>query len=210
MITDIQLSTLVFVAAFIWGLLLILKGTPLSINLFEPFYNVIGILVLVLTFFDKWAWHWKIFYPWLVSTPYIEGTWKGKINSNWVNPNTKQKIETIDAYLVVRQKFSKAYAKLITKESSSELLAGEIIKNTYETWQFVSVYRNIPKMLIRKRSPIHYGSMILSIKGHPPNSLEGQYWTDRNTQGEITFSGFNRKKFDDYLSASTAYYTKRS
>lgn len=209
MITNIQLSTLVFIMAIIWGILLMLQGTPLSIDLFKPFSNVTGVLVILLAFFDKWAWHWRIFYPWLVSTPYIDGTWKGKIHSNWVNPKTKPKIESIDAYLVIRQKFSKVHARLITKESNSELLAGEIIKNSDETWQFVSAYRNTPKMMIRERSPIHHGAMILSIKGQPPIGLDGQYWTDRNTQGEITFSGFNKKKFEDFSSASTAKYTKR-
>ncbi len=209
MITSIQLSTLVLIAAIIWGVLLILQGTSLSIDLVKPFSNVTGVLVLILAFFDKWAWHWRIFYPWLVSTPYIDGTWKGKINSTWVSPKTNQKVRSIDAYLVIRQKFSKVYATLITKESNSELLAGEIIKNPDETWQFVSTYRNTPKMRIRDRSPIHRGSMVLSIKGQPPIGLEGQYWTDRNTQGEITLSGFNKKKFEDFNSASTAKYIKR-
>ena len=128
MITNIQLSTLVFVIATIWGIVLILQGTSLSLDLLKPFSNVTGVLVLLLAFFDKWAWHWRIFYPWLVSTPYIDGTWKGKINSNWVDPKTKQKIEPIDAYLVIRQKFSKVHARLITKESISELLAGKVDK----------------------------------------------------------------------------------
>ncbi len=73
MITEIQLSTLVFFVAVIWGVSLILQGTPLSFDLLKPFTNVTGGLVLLLAFFDKWAWHWKIFHPWLVSTPYIEG-----------------------------------------------------------------------------------------------------------------------------------------
>lgn len=209
MITSIQLSTLVFIAAITWGILLILQGASVSIDLVKPFSNVTGVLVLILAFFDKWAWHWRIFYPWLVSTPYIDGTWKGKINSTWVNPKTNQQIKSIEAYLVIRQKFSKVYATLITKEANSELLAGEIIKNPDETWQFVSTYRNTPKMTIRDRSPIHQGSMILWIKGQPPTGLDGQYWTDRNTQGDIAFFGFNKKKFEDFSSASTAKYKTR-
>jgi hypothetical protein len=209
MITDIQLSTIVFIAAVIWSALLVIKGTPLSKALFEPFSDVTGALVLILAFFDKWAWHWKIFNPWLVSTPYLEGTWKGEIKSNWINPKTEQMIEPIDAYLMIRQKFSAIHAHLITKESSSELLTGELIKNPDETWQFVGAYRNTPKILIRDRSPIHHGAIMLQVKGQFPIGLEGQYWTDRNTQGEIIFSGYNKKKFHDFNSASTAQYVKR-
>jgi len=177
--------------------------------LFEPFSNVTGVLVLLLAFFDKWAWHWKIFYPWLVSTPYLEGTWKGKIRSNWVSPETEQLIDTIDAYLIVRQKFSTIHARLITKESSSELLTGELVKNPDETWQIVGAYRNTPRISIRERSPIHHGAIMLQAKGQPPTGLDGQYWTDRSTQGEITFSEYNKKKFHDYKSASAAYFMKR-
>lgn len=209
MITEIQLSTLIFIAAIIWAVLLAVKGTPLSISLFDPFSNVTGILVLILTFFDKWAWHWKIFYPWLVSTPYLEGTWKGKIKSNWVNPETERTNENIDVYLVIRQKFSVVHASLMTKESNSLLLTGELIKNSDGTWQFVGAYRNIPKLLIRDRSPIHHGALILQIKGQPPVGLEGQYWTDRNTQGEILLTEFNKKNFHDFNSASIAYFMKR-
>lgn len=209
MITDIQLSTLVFIAAIIWGILLAIKGTPLTKGLFEPFSNVTGVLVLILAFFDKWAWHWKIFYPWLVSTPYLEGTWKGKVKSNWINPETEKSSGTIEAYLVVRQRFSTINASLITRESKSELLTGELIKNSDETWQFVGAYRNMPKLLIRDRSPIHYGAIMLQVKGQPPTGLEGQYWTDRNTQGEIVFTEFSKKKFYDYKSASATYFMKR-
>lgn len=209
MITETQLSALVFVTAVIWGILLLINGTPLSKTLFQPFSTVTGVLVLVLAFFDKWAWHWKIFHPWLVPTPYLEGTWKGKVKSNWVNPENERASRNIDAYLVVRQKFSKIHASLITKESSSELLTGELIKNSDETWQFVGAYRNTPKILIRERSPIHHGAVILKVKGQPPIGLEGQYWTDRNTHGEIVFSEYSKNKFQDFNSASSAYFIKR-
>jgi len=209
MLTEVQLSTLIFIAVVIWAVFLALRGTPLSKSLFEPFSNVTGALVLILAFFDKWAWRWKIFYPWLVSTPYLEGTWKGKVKSNWIDPKSNTTSGNIDAFLVIRQKFSKIYANLITKESSSELLTGELIKNSDETWQLVGAYRNTPRISLRERSPIHHGAVILQIKGQPPIGLEGQYWTDRNTQGEMIFSEYSKKKINDFASASTAYFIKR-
>jgi len=209
MITEVQLSTLIFIAAVFWATLLAVKGTPLSKSLFDPFSNVIGVLVLILTFFDKWAWHWKIFYPWLVSTPYLGGTWKGKIKSTWVNPDTQKNGTKIEAYLVIRQKFSKIHASLLTKESSSELLSGELINKSDETWQFVGVYESTPKMMIRDRSPIHYGAIILLVKNKTPKGLVGQYWTDRNTKGEMVFLEYCKEKYLDFQAASSAYYLKR-
>lgn len=209
MITDVQLSTLVLIAAIVWGILLILKGTSLSIKLFDPFSTVTGVLVVILGFFDKWAWRWKIFYPWLVSTPYLQGTWKGQLISDWLDPETKQPIAPIEAYLVIKQSFSSLHANLLTKESSSELLSGEVVKNADGTWSVVGIYRNTPKLLIRDRSPMHHGGIILRVKGKSPVGLEGQFWTDRGTKGELYLSGHNKNTFFDYGTAAIAVYTRK-
>jgi hypothetical protein len=209
MITKVQLTTILLFSAFIWGIVLFLDGISISLVLLKPITSVTGVVIFILAFFDKWAWHWKIFYPWLVATPYIEGTWKGEIKSNWNNLETYQGIENIDAFFVIRQKFSSIHAQLITNESSSELLSGEIIKNPDETWQFIGIYRNTPKLSIRERSPIHHGAMILNIVGHSPYGLEGQYWTDRDTKGELSFFDYNKDKFSNFTSAKEAIYIKR-
>ncbi len=209
MITEIQLSTLIFVVAVIWAILLLSKGIPLSKSLFEPFSTVSGVLVIILSIFDKWGWHWKIFYPWLVSTPYLEGTWKGKIQSNWVDPETNKVIPSVDAYLVVHQKFSLICTRLITEKSSSELLGGDLIKDKDETWQIIGTYINTPRILLRGKNTIHHGAMILRVIGQPPNGLEGQYWTDRDTKGEMVFTNFSKKKFQNFTSASKARFSKK-
>ncbi len=209
MITDIQLSTLVFIAAFVWGILLLIKGIPLTRALFEPFSDVTGVLVLILAFFNKWAWKWNFFHPWLVSTPYLHGTWKGQLISDWVDPKTKKQTVPIEAYLVIRQNFSSIHAHLLTENASSDLLSGEVIKNSDGTWSLAGIYRNIPKILIRDRSPIHHGGIILSVKGKEPVGLEGQYWTDRGTKGELYLSGHNKKTFFDYGTAAIAEYIRK-
>ena len=44
-------------------------------------------------------------------------------------------------------------------------------------------YINNPKAIYKDRSPIHYGMCILEIKDK--EHLEGQYFTDRCTRGDI-------------------------
>jgi len=208
MITETQLSGLLLIAALIWGVLLILNGTAINIKFFEPLSTVAGILVLLLSVFDKWAWRWRVFYPWLVAIPYLQGTWKGQLVSNWVNPNTQEKTPPIDVYLVIRQNFSSLHIRLITKESGSESLAGSIVRNPDGVFVISSTYRNTPKLQIRDRSPIHHGGLLLNIQGDPTNGLEGQYWTDRDTKGELRFVSKSEKVYFDYESASTGYYGK--
>jgi hypothetical protein len=38
--------------------------------------------------------------------------------------------------------------------------------------------------------------------GSPPIALEGEYWTDRNTKGELVFHEFSKRVHYDFVSAS--------
>lgn len=40
---------------------------------------------------------------------------------------------------------------------------------------------------VHERSEVHHGSFKLDIGGQPVDRLEGYYWTDRNTMGELEF-----------------------
>ncbi|MBL4664165.1 MAG: hypothetical protein JKY22_11575 [Flavobacteriaceae bacterium] len=44
---------------------------------------------------------------------------------------------------------------------------------------------NTPKPSVRERSEIHYGTTRLEFKGFKVNELEGEYWTSRETTGEL-------------------------
>lgn len=57
---------------------------------------------------------------------------------------------------------------------------------------------------MREISPIHYGGLLLGIEGNPPCYLEGHYWTDRKTKGELRFKKLSRKIFENFTQASLA------
>jgi len=52
--------------------------------------------------------------------------------------------------------------------------------------QLIYSYLNVPKASVRERSQIHYGTASLYISDDFLK-LEGNYWTDRKSQGELTF-----------------------
>ena len=52
-------------------------------------------------------------------------------------------------------------------------------------------YLNTPKAGVRERSEIHYGSTILNFDGFKVTKMDGEYWTDRETTGEITLTKKN-------------------
>ncbi len=188
MISKGKLSFIVGLAAVIWAVLLIAGGTTLPNDFFRPLSVVSGILMLLLILFDKWFWHCAWLHPWLIARPDIRGTWKGELKSNWIDPKTGQGIPAIEAYLVVRQTYSSASVRLVTAESSSEMLANAIVTDTDRRSKLVGAYRNTPRLLVRDRSPIHHGGVVLELEGAPVLRINGEYWTDRNTKGEMVFA----------------------
>jgi hypothetical protein len=132
--------------------------------------------------FVKWIWKWKIFYPWLVQFPNLNGKWNGSIQSNWEN----KKLDPINITVEIEQSFLYLNVCLITEESKSQSIAS-VFNIDFERGiqQLLYTYNNIPKVGIRKTSAIHYGSVLLNFKGFNVIELDGEYWTSRNTYGEI-------------------------
>ena len=128
--------------------------------------------------------------------PDLNGVWKGGRDSDWVNPETNEKLPTIPAKLTIKQTLFNISCVLETKESSSRsLIANFVIDSDNQKSQLVYTYQNDPHQTIQDRSRIHYGTAILNIKKKNNGMLlEGIYWTGRNTSGNMSFSGGRKNK----------------
>ncbi len=124
----------------------------------------------------------------------------------WVVTGLLGVIWCFDQCPVIRQTYSSLYMRLLTKESGSESLAAAFDHARDGAWSLVTVYRNTPGPLVVHRSRPHFGGLIVSGRGRHPISLQGQYWTDRDTRGELHMTSRNRKLFADFASASSAKY----
>lgn len=167
--------------------MLLVRGTPITLTFFSPFNHVLGALLILLGVFDKWGWRLRILRPWFVNLPDLNGTWRGRLVSNWIDPRTGQSLPPIDTSINIKQTFSSIQLRLTTGESESELLSGGLVRKADGTYKVVGIYRNTPRLSLRDRSPIHHGGLILDVVDNPPTALEGEYWTDRRTQGELRF-----------------------
>ena len=136
---------------------------------------------------------------------YSSGTWRGTIQSNWHDQETSEQIPPIECYTVIYQTFSKLSYRQMTAESSSRVIDGGIISDSDHVYQIGSVYRNEPILSLRQQSPIHYGGQLLNIVGKPATSLQGHYWTDRNTAGQLELTERKKKIFHDFQSAKAAF-----
>jgi hypothetical protein len=70
-----------------------------------------------------------------------------------------------------------------------------------------SIYENLPGVLIQDRSRIHHGALLLEVHGVPVNRLDGWYWTDRDTEGEVVLEQRTRRLFSSFEEAERAVWS---
>jgi hypothetical protein len=199
MIERLHLSVLLLVAALVWGVLLLVNGVDVSLGWLRYFSVTLGVLIVLLAAFDLYLWHLPLLHPWFVRRPDLRGTWRASLRSSWVDPATQSRIPPIAGYMVIRQTFSYISLRLITTESRSEMLGAEILRAEDGTYRVFGVYRSEPRLGLRAVSPIHYGGLVLQVTGLPATRMEGHYWTDRDTAGEIALESRRKRLIDDFV-----------
>ena len=202
----LQISALIGLALLVWIPILWLHGNQLSREYFLPYGFVVSILVVVVTIFERWIWAWKFLQGWFVKRPDLRGSWRVDLKSEWINPETGEKVAPIVCYMAVRQSLTTLSMRLMTAESSSSLIAHEVVGENDGVFVVTGVYTNTPKLELRgDRSEIHYGALFLRVQGNPPKSLEGHYWTDRNSRGSMRLSDRKTAIFSTYEEARKGY-----
>jgi hypothetical protein len=166
-----------------------LHGVP---NTLGEWLAPIGPAVLIagigLVVFDRYAWKWPGANH-LVGRPVLDGTWHGELLSDWVDPETNQRIDPIpDVFLIVRQRYWSISIRQITKESESVSIGPELSRHADGVHQLTFLFSNVPKQQFRHRSQIHYGGAVISAPRSALDGLQGRYFTDRKTGGDMHFS----------------------
>ena len=183
------------VRAFAYTIIGLAFGTYILIFLFTQdlnrvdYYKAIYSISITITLnifiwivFIKWFWKLKIFYPWLVRIPDLSGKWEGTTVSNWNNRSEPP----IPMEININQTFLDIRVKILTGESRSSSIAASFdISDELGQHQLFYSYLSVPNASIRDRSVIHYGSAKLIFDGFHTEEMEGEYWTSRETTGEI-------------------------
>jgi hypothetical protein len=186
--TNVQLKTLVGLVVVVLAVVFLVNGISVDPKILNSAFSwAVTIVAFALLLWERWLWGWRIFHPWLTNKPDLRGTWKGVLNSSWVNPDSKQRRGPIEVYLVVRQTYSTLDVRLLSTESNSTSLSASLHVDNVGIWDAAVTYRNIPTVLRREHSPISHGGMLLYVRGAPIHQLDGEYWTDRETKGELVF-----------------------
>lgn len=142
-------------------------------NLFGYAGEAISLAFISTIIYEECLWRYN---P-LESTPKLAKKYTGTLKSSYDGVERSAALE-------VKQSLLYIHITLITNESKSNSISASIDEVLGEK-QLTYCYLNTPKSEYRYRSEIHYGTATLSVNN--PNILTGQYYTDRQTLGDITF-----------------------
>ena len=135
--------------------------------------EAIAFSAFVMLVYEKWLWRYN---P-LEKTPVLKKKYRGTLLS------THDGVER-DATLEIKQTLLSINVIFITGESRSKSISSSIEK-IQEEWQLTYCYLNVPQANVRDRSAIHYGTALLCVEN--PEEIQGQYFTDRKTTGDMHF-----------------------
>ena len=198
---------------FIYGLIFISFGLFIGILYFFPlaeqektFLNYLKIVPTVVTIdlfivllFSKYLWKLWIFKSWLVMIPNLNGTWKGTIKSNWINPKINEKPAPIPVILTIKQTLFHISCVMRTQEMASySFTSGFMVDEESQMKRLAYSYNSKPSLDVRQRSPEHFGTIFFDIVEKPDLRMKGEYWTERNTTGIIEMTYWKSEKLDYY------------
>jgi len=184
---------------FIWAIILFLSGILATFDFWRALQllpQAISIYVVLSIVFIKWLWRFPLLQGWLIKLPDLQGTWRGELRSDWINPETQQGVAPIPIMVVIKQTFSSIECALMTEESTSYSTTADVVVGGNNDLFLTYNYTNRPRATLRDRSQIHDGASILKIIRKPDFMLEGEYWTSRKTRGDISLK-FESKKLEE-------------
>lgn len=125
---------------------------------------------------------WK--YNPLEKTPRLYKNYEGLFNSNYDNESRK-------THILIKQNLFQTQVFYKTEQTESNSITSEILCENGHYYLYYT-YRSEPKASVRGINDIHYGSVKLRIDNN--KILEGNYWTDRETTGQMTLNAILPEK----------------
>lgn len=191
------------------GVVGVLSGGNL-LDVFWSLSSIVPLLVIAGWLFEQRGWRWTWLHRInLVRTPVVIGTWKGVMQSDWKEEGSDTPIPPRTVYLTVQQTAVTVKVRLLTDESSSDLLYGLVERGSSGYPTITYAYLNEPALPLQQtRSRIHHGAAMIKIIGDPATMLEGDYWTDRKTTGTLTFEAHNPQIAQTFEQAAKLTYDR--
>ena len=158
-----------YISMSTWGVL--------GYNVFSYAGEAIGVMFLLMAFFNKIAWKWK-FINKFVDMPVLAKRYTGTFVSDWQSEN-----KTYDASLEIKQTFLNVSIVFKSGESRSYSILSTI-DTISDSKRIIYNYQNEPRAELAERSTIHKGTAELWLEDS--GELVGNYYTSRKTSGSMS------------------------
>jgi hypothetical protein len=198
--TSNWVRAVIALAALVWALIAFVSGQPLEWSWAKSLGLVTAIVVGALLLYDHWLWRWPGIRR-LHRRPVLRGTWKSELRTSY--PGRRD--EVIEAYLVVRQTFSKICVDMLFDRSQSTSMSGDLVRENGRCVLYY-VFRSDKQTLERDENPPARGAAQLTVAIRPSQHLEGDYWMEHGTHGRVRTTGYTRTIYDTVAGAQEGDY----
>lgn len=119
--------------------------------------------------------------------PDLNGTWEGHTCSTWISPDTDATPEPLRVRVRITQSLFSTTVRFQTDEAKSHSTWCTLeADRTAGVYRVFYAYEHQPMAGVRPRNPSHRGFAQLEMDiDADRNMLEGQYFTERKTTGDI-------------------------
>lgn len=144
--------------------------------------EVISITIVIMGLYSGFLWRYN---P-LEKMPKLMGLYEGIIEYSYNGTLAKK-----DTFVKIRQTLLSIKVQITTNEITSNTIVANLIEENEEYVLYYTYITN-PKSKYSKKNPIQHGTcrLILSAK----DCLTGNYWTSRQTIGDIELKRINNSK----------------
>jgi hypothetical protein len=159
-----------------------------------------SVVTLLLLAFDRRLWRYAPFRL-LVNRPVLHGTWKTELTTTF----EARAEEVIEAYLVIRQTYSRISVDMFFDRSSSRSMSGDLVNESGRCTLYY-LFRSQAHTRYRDGNPPSRGGAALVVAREPKLHIAGDYWMERGTRGDLRTVGYSPKTYDTYASAQAAEF----
>jgi len=181
--TDAKIS--LFIGIPVALILILTTKNNIESEMLSNITKAVSITLLIRMVYVKWLWK---FLPEIIhGTPLIEGTWEGRFISNWQDPKTGSAATGLVNVRIIQPSLFEIKLRQSSNESES-ISFGELLAPESDGVFFLNFsFKNDPNAIARAKSPVNYGFAKYKLSNAGPNlSLEGNYFTDRQSAGTVT------------------------
>lgn len=183
-----QVLLIIALAVAFWIAALWISETEVHMAMFAPFGMAVSTVTAVAIFFEKIAWKWPLINGFIVHRPPLAGTWRTELLSSYPDEDGNPIKKTV--FVVIQQSLRTVSVRMYTDKARSFSIAESIrSREVDDLFELAVVYQNIPEIKHRQDSGdsrIHFGALHLTDIPQHAASITGPYWTDRNTNGQLT------------------------